>query len=436
MSVFNKNKEYSAKQVFVPGGFPELTYNPRTDLELEERLEDAKDYLCKLVMMTGSTKSGKSVLTNQVFPRNKCVWFDGGSFSLESDFWIDVLTQLEIFPDQSENEDKSSTYTGTVKGGIEKQLLLFKLKGEAGASASAKEGSVNGQSRKGNPKTVAIQALRELKRPLIIDDFHYLPRENQALIVRAVKALIFEGLPVIFIAIPHRRLDAVKVEREMTGRIENIEIPSWNENELLEIPYKGFPLLNVELSESIANRFASESIGSPHLMQEFCREICRVKDVKRTTKEKVHIDNVNFEKLFQSVALNTGKVIFDKLSKGPRQRTDRMQRKLTTGITTDIYGLILYALAELKPGLETIDYEALRSKIKDISIDNQPQAHEVSRVLDKMSQIAASDESSTPVIDWEKEERLLHVTDPFFAYYLRWGLQIFSTNESNIGYRK
>lgn len=38
-----------------------------------------------------------------------------------------------------------------------------------------------------------------------------------------------------------------------------------------------------------------------------------------------------------------------------------------------------------------------------------------------MASIAASDESSTPVIDFEEEEKLLHIIDPFFAFYLRWG---------------
>ena len=55
--------------------------------------------------------------------------------------------------------------------------------------------------------------------PLVIDDFHYIERKYQGEIVRALKSLIFDSLPVVLIAIPHRRLDVVKVEREMTGRI-------------------------------------------------------------------------------------------------------------------------------------------------------------------------------------------------------------------------
>ncbi|CAA9587638.1 MAG: hypothetical protein AVDCRST_MAG86-3866, partial [uncultured Truepera sp.] len=33
----------------------------------------------------------------------------------------------------------------------------------------------------------------------------------------------------------------------------------------------------------------------------------------------------------------------------------------------------------------------------------------------------ATDQSSTPVIDFDEDEKRFHITDPFFAFYLRWG---------------
>jgi hypothetical protein len=51
-----------------------------------------------------------------------------------------------------------------------------------------------------------------------------------------------------------------------------------------------------------------------------------------------------------------------------------------------------------------------------------PQAHEVSRVLEKMATISSEDAASVTVIDWDKEERRLHITDPFFAFFLKWGV--------------
>lgn len=50
---------YRTSEVFVPGGMPILTYVPRSDIKLEERLQSAEENLCKLVTVIGATKSGK-----------------------------------------------------------------------------------------------------------------------------------------------------------------------------------------------------------------------------------------------------------------------------------------------------------------------------------------------------------------------------------------
>jgi hypothetical protein len=94
---------------------------------------------------------------------------------------------------------------------------------------------------------------------------------------------------------------------------------------------------------------------------------------------------------------------------------------LKDGRAVDIYQLILHALASLKPGLVSLEYEDLRGAIREVSASQIPQLQEVARVLKHMATIAASDQSSTPVIDFEEDEKKLHITDPFFAFYLRWG---------------
>jgi hypothetical protein len=98
-----------------------------------------------------------------------------------------------------------------------------------------------------------------------------------------------------------------------------------------------------------------------------------------------------------------------------------VQRELKDRRTVDIYELVLHGLAYIRPGLVSIEYEELRSAIRDVSASQIPQVHEVARVLKHRATIAATDQSSTPVIDFEEEEKKLHITDPFFAFYLRWG---------------
>jgi len=428
MNFFSKHIEvYRTSRVFVPGGLPKLTYNPRKTLDLETQLKKAKDNLCKLVMVTGSTKSGKTVLTTTVFGREDAIWFDGGAYSNEEEFWKDIVDQLDVPLEENRTQTSSETSTSAVAADIEKNFLIVKAKIGGNVGSAKSDGYATSSSIKRGPKALALRSLSDSQKPLIIDDFHYIPREHQALIVRALKAVIFEGVPVVFLAIPHRRLDAVKVEREMTGRVDTISVPAWELNELAEIANKGFPLLNIKIDNRIVEHFSQEAIGSPHLMQEFCRAICSHYGVEETSAKEVEIKDISLDHLFKQVAVGTGKIMFDKLSRGPRQRSDRLPRTLKSGRRTDIYGLVLQGLAEIRPGMDKVDYEELRTKIRDISAEKPPEAHEISRVLEHMSNIASSDESSTPVLDWEKEDRVLHITDPFFAYYLRWGIEKVNT---------
>jgi hypothetical protein len=417
-------RRYRTSRVFVPGGMPEHTYVPRTNRRLEERLSAAKDYLCKLVTVTGMTKSGKTVLTNKVFPREESIWIDGGAVGSEDDFWSYILDEISGYTDIGLEDTEESAHG--IHGSIEAEggvPLVARGRGQLGSSFGRTRGKRQSQSLTLSPRAAAVSQLQKVCIPLIIDDFHYLDRSFQGNIVRALKPLIFQGVPIILIAIPHRRYDAVKVEREMTGRLEPISVPTWELDELLQIAHEGFPLLNVDVGDTVCERLAGEAYGSPHLMQEFCRALASMHGIQETVQKSCRMNNIP-DPLFSQVAEHTGKVIFDKLAKGPRQRRDRIQRQLKDGGTADIYEVILLALANLQPGLETVDYESLRSSIREIVVETVPRAHEVTRVLEKMAEIAASDEASTPVLDWEKEDQKLHITDPFFAFYLKWGVTI------------
>lgn len=415
--------KYRTTQVFVPGGMPEHTYNPRTARKLEERLSSANDNLCKLITVTGMTKSGKTVLVNRIFPKAQCVWVDGGTVGSEDDFWGYILDKIRGYTETGSRHGKESTYG--VEAGIEADgsiPFLAKMLGKIGSSYSRKKISSQSINLSIPPRTAAISQLRKCRKPLVIDDFHFIDRTFQGDIIRALKPLVFEGIPIVLIAIPHRRYDAVKVEREMTGRLETIDVPAWDADELSMISRKGFHLLNVNVNGRINLRLVKEALGSPHLMQEFCRTLANEYGVTETVNN-MNINNMS-ESLFYEVAEHTDKIIFDKLAKGPRQRSDRIQRHLKNGDTADIYKVILLALANLQPGLSTVNYEQLRTSIREILADDIPQSQEVSRVLEKMSHIASNDEASTPVLEWEKEDQQLHINDPFFAFYLKWGINV------------
>lgn len=417
----NKERNVRMTKVFTPGGFPTITYIPRKEKKLEEKVSAAKDNLSKLVVVTGATKSGKTVLVDKVFPQSEAIWIDGGAISDESSFWDLIIEKLNLYTEQEYVEQDTDI------NGIEAETLfegnVFVAKGTA--AFRGKLGAENTQStKKGritSPKIVAINELQTDEIALIIDDFHYIDKAIQKNIVRALKSPIMHGLPVICIAIPNRKFDAVEVEREMTARIENIEMPIWEESELVNIAKEGFSALNVRISDELINRLAEAAYGSPFLMQEFCRRICEKCDIVERTKDEQYIsDNIEEQDIFIEIAEDSGRSIFDKLKRGPRARADRKKRLLKSGMKTDIYGVVMEGLKKLKPGVDSIPYEELRNNIKDILDENLPQKNEISRVLDQIAKISYTDTSSTPVIDWQREDDLITITDPFFAFFLKW----------------
>lgn len=409
-------------EIFVPGGFPKYTYNPRVKLGLEDQLKEVKHNLCKLVTVTGQTKSGKTVLVQNVLPREESVWIDGGSIGTEEDFWQIIVEALELFQVTSSSEGATRASEVSGKGSASANFIVAKGTGEIGGKIADSKTSTYDNTRTLSSKIAALEGLRITKTPLVIDDFHYLSREIQGKVVRALKPLVFAGVPVVIIAIPHRRYDTVKVEREMSGRLYPIQIPPWQDEELAYIPREGFRILDAAIENRIINILTHESIGSPHLIQDFCKSICKNNRIEFSgARVSLTINEMEMNECFHDVAESIGRPIFEKLARGPRQRADRIPRELKNGLTVDIYRLILHALADLKPGLVTLEYEDLRSSIRNIIASTPPQLQEVARVLRYMSAIAASDESSTPVIDFEEEEKKLHITDPFFAFFLRWG---------------
>ncbi len=410
------------QDVFVPGGFPRHTYNPRIELQLEQKLAEVKDNLCKLVTVTGQTKSGKTVLARKILPPEESIWIDGGVVSQEDDFWDVVIEQLQLFQSAEKvNSEEITTKIGG-KGTAEANFFVAKGSGKISTELEKMHGTTVTGTRTVASRVVALKGLRVSGIPLVVDDFHYIPRDMQGSIVRALKPLVFDGLPVVIIAIPHRRYDALKVEKEMTGRISPIDIPTWSGSELQFISDTGFELLKYQVSPEFNSLLSSQAIGSPHLMQDFCRGVSKLLGIeyKNDIRELEATDN-QVESVFRDVADTIGRPIFEKLARGPRQRTDRLQRELKSGRTVDIYQLVLHALAHIRPGLVSLEYEELRTAIRDVSGAQIPQLHEVARVLKHMATIAATDQSSTPVIDFEEGEKKLHITDPFFAFYLRWG---------------
>ncbi len=222
---------------------------------------------------------------------------------------------------------------------------------------------------------------------------------------------------------PHRAYDVVRVEKEMTGRVQQLEVGFWSEADLIDIAHRGFQVLNVvDHGDLLVGRVATESFASPHLMQDFCLQLCKQSGIRARMPTPTNLAEPDWTSFFQARASQASKAAFDLLARGPRQRSDRKERRLRTGVRTDIYGAVLAGIAQTGP-LTALTYEELRSALRELLTTDVPQRHEVTRVLEEMARIARDKIDGEPVVDYDEALATLHIADPFFAFYLRWAIR-------------
>ncbi|WP_436525322.1 hypothetical protein [Actinoplanes sp. HUAS TT8] len=409
----------TAAQVFVAGGLPTVTYNPRDQLGLETQVRDYLEERNRVLSVFGPTKTGKTVLVKNVLKETEAIWTSGGAIKSPSDLWSTVAAELAPIISIEESRQTTDGSTGTLSG--ETQIIPGITKVSVAGQIATSSTSGDKVVRSRPTEISARQMLRSQRLPLIIDDFHYIDPAVQMELVRSLKDLVFDGVPVIVIAVPHRAYDVMRVEKEMTGRVEQLSIGFWSNSELRGIAEKGFNALQVVDEDGfIASKLAEESFASPHLMQDFCLQTVKGSGYRERQDPPAPLHEPMWEAFFKERSIsNASKTAFDMLVRGPRQRTDRKSRALKNGLTVDIYGAVLMAMGHTGP-LTSISYEQLRAAMREIaSAEDAPSGQEITRILGEMTKIARELEGE-PVVDYDAGLTTLHISDPYFAFFLRW----------------
>jgi hypothetical protein len=410
--------------VFVTAN-PQYTYTSRASAKLEEAVTDHLEERDKLLLITGPTKIGKTVLVDHVVPQNMAdvVRIEGPMVAKDVDVWKQIVDDLGYFTDIGTEASRTETDTQSVGGSAGVNVGVVQLGGKADDTGSLGTTAAKRRSASRSVQTVGRDALLETGAALVVDDFHHMPGTVQATLIKQLKSIIAQRkVPVILVAVPHHAADVVRAEPEMQGRLKHIEIPNWSNEELKEIARLGFPVLNVECPDRVADRLAEVAWGSPHLMQVLCRELAKANGIRETQSERVTLQPPpSWGDFLHDVAVeNTDPKTLDKLATGAQSRSKRDPRPVQGGGTTDLYRALLTAIASTGPK-RSLTYDDLRQALQTILV-KLPQSNEVTSHLQKLHGIADTEAGAgrDPVLEYDKD-KVLHVVDPFFAFRLRWG---------------
>ncbi|MGL6174189.1 MAG: ATP-binding protein [Cellulosilyticaceae bacterium] len=387
--------QLSYSDIFKPGTYPEHTYisriTPGTKYTYEQRLEQSLKIEGFLTSIVGPSKTGKTVLCDKVIGLDTIVSLSGNDFKRADDFWnvIAVKTGISM---KGEFVESNTSNTET-----------------EGATTLTKQHYLGSKDR-------VVQYFKAHHKVLILDDFHYAPKDMQYDIACQLKDVIRTGFRAVVISLPHRSDDTIRSNPDLMGRVSLIEIDPWTKDELEQIAVRGFEQLGIPISGEIAARIALESINSPLLMQSICFNMVALNpDMQAITHEMIE-DSCRFTCINYQY-----KNIVQMLQSGPSSRGQkRVVYQLATGETLDIYAIILKVLAQ-DPPHTCLDSNEIKNRVDKIVIDGlvkKPTTQKIKEALNKLQNIMEAQNTLTQVFEWK--DNCVYILDPLFLFYLRW----------------
>lgn len=422
--------EFLATDIFTPSGFPSYTYVERGEEKLEHRLEDALNTPGEVISISGPSKAGKTVLVEKVVGIDNLIIITGAGLQDSNQLWERVLDWMEA-PTVTVNSEASNTAShgkGSVKA---KGGIPFIAEGGGQVEVGIKkEKSLTNQStysRKGMEQV--IKEIADSNFVLLIDDFHYMNRSIQSEVAQQIKEAARRKVKICAISVPHRADDVVRSNPELRGRVRAINIDYWKPFELRRIAEIGFPLLNIELSQQVIDKFVVESSGSPQLMQAICLQACFVINArkKREDPERIELDSEKIKEiLFETSSRTDFGSLVRNMHTGPRMRgTERKEFHFNDTSRGDVYRCVLMSIAT-DPASLSFPYKELSERTQKVCVGDTPQTSSINQACIQICKMAEAMYPDQRVIEWDEDNYLLDVIDPYFLFYLRWSEKLHS----------
>lgn len=416
-------KTVELNKIFTPGSQPDVTYNDRINIQLEEKLENLVYFAGTLGVVSGKSKLGKTVLVKRKFSNSEVIFIE------EQD--INNRTIEEVIHEKLgiAKTTKTTTSKSKYNFGFESEVGMgtpnffdfLKLRGAIKSNTDHQEIEDVTQIITSNLFQLAMDFLIDNNIKLIFDDFHYINPKQQKDIIHRLKEPISRGLRVLLVLIPMRLNQPIEIETDMKGRVEYIVVPSWSNEELRYIAIKGFEELNAEISEELLNSFVENSFKNPFLMQKICAQYCLTKHLKERSQEKISFeyDKNEVETIYKSIDTGENETV-RKLREGkPTKGTRRKLYSLKDGTDADIYTILIKVLSKLCHQDKIAYTDFVEEVRKSLAEDKSIQNNQITSTLKNISEIAESIFPKEPVVIFKDNQ--IMIDNDMFRFSLRWG---------------
>lgn len=412
-------QKINVRDVFKPLGVPTTTYVRREDGKYEKELAGALDAKGKLCLLTGPSKTGKTTLYTRTLQDKGLepiiVRCDASMTS--DDFWKRALEKIN-FDRLSTVQNSASTKTsGSGKiGGTIGWKWLAGLLGEVSIGVEQTMGEIQIREKilsKPSPDHL-VPVLKYLPTVLVVEDFHYLDATTKKTVFQQWKVFVDGEVSVIVVGTTHHAVDLAYANSDLVGRIAQVDLSMWSNDDLERIATLGFGVLKLTATSLITHTIAHESAGLPILVQETCGQLLADKGIVEIEPGMItlafELTDV-YTALHEVAKTHYGQFEshYERLITGPRKAARKF----------DTYELVLSAFAKdpLAFSLKRYEIDERLSAIP-ISKDKIPPPASINATLRALAKF--QERNGFNLLEWNEQAQRLYIIEPAFLFYLRW----------------
>lgn len=379
------------------------------DLALNKLLERRQTHIA----IRGASKSGKSWLRQRAL-KDPIVVQCRITYTV-ADIYRDALARLDIRLEVERTSGKS--WGGKISAAGESGFkLLAKVEGGAeGSFESGTETTLKAVGKDIGDLEFIAAVIRSSGRTLVIEDFHYLPVEQQANFAFDLKTLWDYGTFIVVVGVWINENMLITLNADLSDRIEELSV-TWSSTELKQVFQKGCRALNLQPTDAVSCRLAEISYESVGLLQKLAlRYLDDELGITEGAPENVELI-VDNEKRISDAAMHVAEQLNQlyqtfarRVSEGIRARTN------ATGIYAHAMAVIMAAKDEdLIQGISAkAVYEAAHARQTRIQLSN------LKAVLTKFPELQVDAEGRGLVVSYDSQGEMVSVVDRQLLLYRR-----------------
>lgn len=369
------------------------------------------------IIIYGASKQGKSALVKKHLKEKEYITVNCSTQMTTKDIYQSVLRQIGVEIETTSEYSTGHKAEGTVKLGF-KAILPFLGQGDiSGEGVIGDERGTKVSTRTIEFNMELVQDVCEILKTckfnkwVIIENFHYLRDEIQALFAVDLRILQDMGYKFIILGIWRERNRLMQFNRDLTDRVIEIPVEPWIKEDFDAVINKGMNELDITICEPICEKIEEIGFGNIGIVQELCKKVC----------EFAYTENPNLTVIEDMQYLENA--IREKVAD---YGTSHM-RSLETiaGSSTYKDGLYMpyhlvkiiveYGVEKLLNGIPRNELQLLFNTVNSKEV----RPSDITYLLNNLAKIQLKCKISPPLFDYDGVGRRLRVIDSTLLFFLK-----------------